>query len=427
MDSKALRRKADEKLAKYQEAVGLAASEGRELSEDETRLKTDAERLEAQARELEAVETQRAAYSRGVDDEPRVDAGNIQLGRDRFEDDPKRGFRNPREFLMAVLNHARGGRLTEQLKSLAAGSDEQGGYSDPYGGFLVPAGFSPELLSTMAESDPISARVRQIPMNAPTVAFNASVDKDHSSSVSGGLRVYRRAETDTVPASRMQFEQVRLEAHSLFGVAFATEEILQDSAISFISLLESGFGKEFAAKLVDERLNGSGVGQFLGVLKSPCLITVAKEGGQPADSFVYMNLVKMRAQCFGYGNAIWLANHDTLPQLLTLVNPAGQLIWQQSARDGEPDRILGRPIIFTEFCDTVGDAGDIVLGDWSQYLEGTYQRPGSAESIHVRFENHERAFKFYMRNDGAPWWRSALTPKNGAAQRSPFVTLAARA
>jgi len=54
-----------------------------------------------------------------------------------------------------------------------------------------------------------------------------------------------------------------------------------------------------------------------------------------------------------------------------------------------------------------------------------YQRQ-SAESVHVRFVNHERTFKFWLRNAGAPWWRSALTPNKSSVTLSPFVTLAAR-
>jgi hypothetical protein len=74
---------------------------------------------------------------------------------------------------------------------------------------------------------------------------------------------------------------------------------------------------------------------------------------------------------------------------------------------------------------TLGTAGDLMLVNWSQYLEGTYQPLQSAESIHVRFVNNERAFRFTMRNDGAPWWRSALTPKHSSNTLSPYVRLAA--
>ena len=46
--------------------------------------------------------------------------------------------------------------------------------------------------------------------------------------------------------------------------------------------------------------------------------------------------------------------------------------------------------------------------------------------MHVRFLAAERAFRFYRRNDGQWWWRSALTPRAGSTL-SPVVTLATRA
>jgi HK97 family phage major capsid protein len=96
-------------------------------------------------------------------------------------------------------------------------------------------------------------------------------------------------------------------------------------------------------------------------------------------------------------------------------------------REDHPDLLLGRPLVFTEFCQTVGTVGDFVLGNWSQYLEGTYQPMQSAESMHVRFVNHERTFKFWTRNAGQPWWKAALTPAKSTTTLSPFVTLATRA
>jgi len=131
---------------------------------------------------------------------------------------------------------------------------------------------------------------------------------------------------------------------------------------------------------------------------------------------------------YGYGNAIWIANHDTLPQLMLLnqsVGTGGAPLWQPSAREDHPDTLLGRPLFFSEHMQTLGTAGDILCGDWSQYLEGTLQGLQSAESIHVRFAEHERAFKFWLRNAGACWWRAALTPNVGSTL-SPFVRVATR-
>lgn len=348
------------------------------------------------------------------------------------ENDPMRGFKTPRDFVSAVMSAGMGDRVDEKLLPLrqaAAGSDEHSGSDNNYGGFLVPEGMSPDFLQVDPEDDPMINSVRRVPMDNKSVKFNYRVDKDHSSSVSGGLQVTRKAETVAGTLSRMQTGQFDLTAHSLFGFAAATEEILVDSPRSFAALIAAGFSQEFTSKIIDERLNGTGVGEFQGILGSPALISVAAETGQDAATIEYNNIVKMVARCWGYGNAIWIANHTTLPQLATLSAPAGTggnaMIWQPSAREGSPSTLMGRPIVFTEYCKALGTVGDIVLFNGNEYIEGIYQPLQSAESMHVRFMEHERLFKFWMRNAGSPWWDSPLTPKNGDTL-SPFVALATR-
>lgn len=371
---------------------------------------------------------------------------NIDVKPPNFLKDPKKGFASPREFLtavmMATLNPGR--QLDDRLKALrvvgddgaslsrqmAAGSDEGRSISDSTAGYLVPEGFSPDVLKLTPEDDPMGPYVTNVPMDLPIVRIPARTDKNHSSSVAGGLTVTRKPETIAGTSSLQTLERVTLEAHGLFGLAYASEEIMTDSPRTFIALLQLGFQQQFVYQFINERISGTGVGEFEGVLKTPCLISVAKEAGQAAASIVYENILAMAARCWGYGNAVWIANHNTLPQLGKLnqqVGTAGTgMIWQASAREGSPNVLLGRPIIFSEYPSTVGTQGDIILGNWSQYLQGTYQPLQSAESMHVRFVNHERAFKFFLRNDGRCWWRTALTPKNGSTL-SPFVVLDTRA
>lgn len=409
------------------------------------KLLSDEERTEFDTLEIERSEVARKIEQAKADDEKRraiagrkpvtinkpaigASGPRIEVKGEAAANDPQRGFRSPREFMLAVMN-AHGRNIDQRLAPLrmaAAGSDEQGLYSDSYGGFLVPEAFLPGLQTVAMEGDPTAGRTRRVPMTAPTVRINARTDKNHSTSVSGGLRVYRRAETDTVPSSRMAIEQVTLHAHSLVGIAYATEEILTDSPASFAALLEAGFRDEFGSKILSEKLMGNGVGEYEGVLNAPATISIAKEAGQSADTILYANIVKMRARCWGYGNAIWLYNHDCLPQLINLADDFGRFIWQPSAREGTPDLLLGRPAYATEYCDTVGDQGDIILGNWGEYLEGEIGGISGAESMHVRFLEHERAFKFFTRNDGRCWWRSALTTRNSTVTLSPFVVLDAR-
>lgn len=350
------------------------------------------------------------------------------------EDDPKRGFKDHREYMAAVMAAGQGLDVDERLRGLTVGSDEGRTNSDPAGGFLIPIGFSPNLMMVEPEADPISAAVTNVPMENPTVKIPARTDKDHSTSVSGGVTVTRKPETVSATSSQTTVEQVVLQAHGLFGLSYATEELLTDSPMSFLAILEKGFKDQFKYKLINERLFGTGVGEFLGVVNSPALVTIAKETGQGAATIVYENVLKMRARCWGYGQAFWLANHDCLPALMLMnqsIGSGGIPVFQPGDRLGMVNSdvggyLLGRPLIFTEYTKTVGTTGDIILCNWSEYLEGLYQPMQSAESIHVRFVNHERAFKFWLRNAGQPWWKTALTPNQGSNTLSPYVALASR-
>ena len=426
--------------------VDNAEKEDRDLTEDEAD-KFEVSRVECEGLETRITRMQEVLTEATLAAQPAPELLTIKPKADRIEvkteawvDDPKKGFKTHTEFLMAAMAAVKRGQVSDprmqflsgsRTRFLAtAGSDEQGGYSDPYGGFLVPVGFSPNLLTVPAQIESAGIVTTRVPMTTPTVSFNARVDKDHTTSVSGGLTVSRRAETGTMTGSRMSFEQITIKADSLYGLAFATEELLQDSPQSFVAMLEQGFNDQFVWHLVGERIDGTGVGEYLGIMNSPAVVGITKETGQAADTIVYNNVVKMRARCWNYGRAVWHYNQDCLPTLMQMTIPVGTggvLAWQTSAREGEPDMFLGRPAYACEHCETVGDAGDLILAVWSEYLEGIYQAMNMAESIHVRFVENERAFRFTMRCGGAPWWRTALTPHKSSATLTPYVRINARA
>jgi HK97 family phage major capsid protein len=384
--------------------------------------------------------------------------------RDRRDRDPRWGFSGPREFLMAALENSdamtRDQVADDRLKPLAmvdddkkahgqlayllprafnpsflgtAGADEQSGGSDPYGGFAVGRTLLPGQLSVGMEGDPTAGRTQQVPMATPVVDLLARTDKNHTSSVSGGFTVSRKAETAAAAASRGETEKVSLKASTLIGLAYATEEILTDSVISFLALIEAGFRDQFGFHMLHEKLFGLGGTEYIGAVNADCGIAVTRD---TTTRILGTDIIAMRARCWGYGAAIWIANQDCFGELMRLGAAAydaqaatplagSNALFVQSLSEDIPDRILGRPCFFSESAETLGTKGDISLVNWSQYLEGLYQPLQSAESMHVRFVNHERAFKFWLRNAGAPWWRSALTPRESATTLSPIVTLAA--
>lgn len=454
------------KRAAAEAILARASTETGELTADQQKeydgIRAEMTKLEAAIKREEELEAAERVAPAVASTPASGGEGRVTGMRERAEDDPRRGFRSHREFLLSVMENA-GARSRDQVReerlrplaiagdegpgagegmtfmlpagytprglSAAAGADEQGEYADPYGGFAMARTMLPGILQIGFEGDPTAGRTQPVPMATPMVDLLARTDKNHQTSVSGGFTVSRKPETAAAASARGQMEMVGLKATALFGVGYASEEILTDSPISFIAILDAGFRDQFAAHLLNEKLRGVGGSEFLGVLNSPALVTQLKEAAQAAATIKGENIIKMRSRCWGYGNAIWLANHDTLPQLAMAHLPgtnASVFLFAPGNGVDKPDTLLGRPIFFTEFASTLGAVGDLILGNWSQFLEGTYQPLQSAESIHVRFLNHERTFKFWLRNAGAPWWRSPLTPNKSATTLSPFIVIEAR-
>lgn len=444
---KALRQKAEEihgKLKGLNDKAIAAATAGGPALTDEERASIptltaefatiDALRVQAEAlNEQERNFGQPPASPDAVASTTAAATAGLQAGQVMAELDPKRGFKDHKDYLKAVMAAGKGGRVDPRLQPLAAaGSDEQGEYSDPHGGFLVPHGVAPGILSVAPQDDVLTPLFTPVEMTTPTVSFNARVDKNHATSVSGGFVVTRRPETVDGTASRQKYEQVTLTANEEFGLAFATQRLLTDSPTSFVAIIQAGFRDEFVANAMKEYISGTGVGERQGAMNAGCKIAVAKESGQSAATIVKANIDKMAERCWRYQRAVWLANQNTRSQLKSLVQVVGTggNSVPYFVTDGAPagfDGLLdGRPLVFTEFAETLGAEGDLILMVPSEYLAGTYQSEQYAESMHVRFISAESAFRFYRRNDGQWWWSTALTPKKGSTL-SPVVTLAVRA
>ncbi|MBA7541325.1 hypothetical protein ES705_33636 [subsurface metagenome] len=89
--------------------------------------------------------------------------------------------------------------------------------------------------------------------------------------------------------------------------------------------------------------------------------------------------------------------------------------------------LLGRPIEPIEQCSALGQVGDIIFADMSQYI--IIEKAGgmqAASSIHVAFKTDEQAFRFVYRVDGQPLWNSGVLAADAVTTRSPYVALAIR-
>jgi HK97 family phage major capsid protein len=248
----------------------------------------------------------------------------------------------------------------------------------------------------------------------------------------GGVRGYWASEGDEKTSSKPKFREINLRLNKLVGLVYATDELLADAA-ALGAYVQQVLPEELRFLAEDAIINGTGAGQPLGVLNAGCLVSVAKETGQAADTVVAENIIKMWSRRWaGNNDYIWLVNQDVTPQLHQLnlpVGTGGALVYMPPGGLSQSPygSLYGRPVIETEYNDTVGDQGDIILFSPSAYQMIDKGGIQSASSIHVRFIYDETVFRFVYRVDGQPLWHQPLTPYKSSNTQSPFVALDARA
>ena len=375
---------------------------------------------------------------------------NLQGGvttRPLWEDDKEKyGYRNQQDFLNSVVNSYRNREVADprmrRLVMDAIGSDEFSKANWEAQGLMVPRGFISDVMQLEPEADQLSGLMTRIPMTAPVVDIPCRVDKNHTSSVTGGFQVYRGKETAAPTMTKTAMELVTLKAHELNGAAAVTNQLMADSPISIAALIDAGMRQEARSYRIDELLNGNGIGRPLGMLNAnnAALITVLREVGQSTSTIVNgMNILKMRQRVWGYDNAVWLCSLDLYPIIFTLCiespNNAGVIkLFAPGTGAGLPDTLLGRPVIWTEYMNGISSGNDgNLISEWNdnflacvnptQMLFGERGTQNVTRSIHVRFLEREEVFMFTSYDDARPWWKSTFQPKNGGLTQSPFVVL----
>jgi HK97 family phage major capsid protein len=410
-----------------------ADAEARGLTDDEkgrddainARLGVIAEDL---AREEKRRERERVAAAVTFD-------GNITGQRDLAAERP---FASLGEQLQAVRSAYQAGAMPDprllRINALPLGLSV-GAPSD--GGFLMQSDFVASLWQRAYDQGVILNRTFKVPIGdlSDSVKIPAV---DETSRVAGsrwgGVRQYWVAGAGTITASSGHVRQIELAPKKEGVLMYATSEMLRnplvlEAMVNAIVPQELVFGAENAI------FAGDGAGKPMGILASPCLVTVAAEGAQLAATIVIENISKMWSRMWAPSrrNAVWLINQDVEPQFDAMALTVGMggmpAYLPAGGFSAAPYGTLkGRPVIPVEYASTLGTVGDIVLADLSQYVTADRGGVQAASSIHVQFLTDQTAFRFLYEIDGQPWWNAPLTPHSASANTlSPFVALATRA
>ncbi len=338
----------------------------------------------------------------------------------------------------AMIGNFRAGvldnRLADMRTNYSAAASGGNITSPSEGGFLTGEEMSSELLAGAFATGFLGSRVRRRTLTGPNnrIKFNLYDETNRADgSRYGGVQSFWKGEAIALEESKPKYRQADLELKKLTGLYYATDELTQDAG-ALQQEIDAAFSSEFGFKIDDAIIRGTGAGQPLGILASGALVSITKESGQADKTINSQNVIKMYSQWLGQRrNGVWIVNRDTFPQLFTMelaVGTGGAPIGLMGTTiaDDPFDRIFRMPVLEMEQAATIGDVGDIMLFDPTQYILADKGNIQGAVSIHVRFLNDEVVFRFIYRVDGQPVPASPITPFKGADSLSPIVALAAR-
>lgn len=263
---------------------------------------------------------------------------------------------------------------------------------DADGGYLVPEEYDSRLIEGLSEENVFRKLATTITTSGER-KINIAATKPAAAWIEEG---------EALTFGDATFAQINLDAHKLHVAVKVTEELLYDNAFGLENYIIRQFAKALANAEEDAFLNGSGVGQPLGLL--------SEEGGAEigittaaVDDITYGEVVRLVYSLKRpyRKNAAFLCNDQTIAYLRTLTDTTGRPLWRDSLEDGEPGRILGFKVYTSPYF-PVMTAGlpAIAFGDFSYYNIGDRGTRSFAELKELYAGNGMVGFVAKERVDG---------------------------
>jgi len=237
----------------------------------------------------------------------------------------------------------RQGREAE-LKSMSIGSPADGGYA-------VPIELDQKIAERLLRISPI----RSISQVVQTGGAGYRKLIGIGGTVSGWV-----SETAVRPnTATPQFAEINPPSGDLFANPSASQQMLDDAVFDLEGWLANQIANEFARAEGAAFVSGTGISQPAGFLTAPT--SEANDANRPFGTLQYiasgnaagldtqpddhlMDMVMSLNPGHRQG-AVWVMNAQTIAQIRKVKDAMGDYLWQPSFMDGQPDRLLGYPVI----------------------------------------------------------------------------------
>ena len=231
------------------------------------------------------------------------------------------------------------------------------------GGYTIPDGFSNELSVAMAEWGGMLQAARIVKTKTGNTIDWPTVD---DTGTIGAILT----EANAGVVGDMTFAQKQLGAFMYYSrIVKISVQLLEDSYFDLAAFLKDVFARRLGAAMNAGFTTGNGSTAPNGFVTAASVgsTTAANTTPTRAELVAHLHTVNPAYR----NNAIWMMNDTSLSLIKKLAfgSADARPLWQNSMRDGEPDRIEGYPYIINQDMASFG-AGNkpIAFGDFSHYI-----------------------------------------------------------
>lgn len=209
------------------------------------------------------------------------------------------------------------------------------------------------------------------------------------------------AEAGSITESDAVFGQVTLGA---FKYAFSTQvstELETDTGVNLAEYLARIGGEALGNGSGAHFITGTGSGQPNGIVTASTLGVTG--GAGVAGAFTADNLIDLYYAVISpyRKRGTWLMGDASLKMARKLKDAENQYLWAPGLVAGEPDTLLGRPVVNdTNVADPALGAKSIVFGDCSKYFVRDVKGVRVERSADFAFQNDLITWRFILRTDG---------------------------
>lgn len=271
------------------------------------------------------------------------------------------------------------------------------------GGALSPQEFVAEIIKGVENDSPLYGLVRKFPLSEAK-SLGAPYEAADASDASWTAEV---PVSDITADATLAYSLRELSPNTLVKLIKISDKLVKVSALPIEQIVKEKITEKLVAAFENGITVGTGSGQPLGVFTAsangvPTSRDVTTDGATLASDDLIKT--KMSLKPAYRRKARWVMSTDILTDCLLLKDKNDQYLWRPGLRDGDPDTLLGLPVIESAYAPSTKTSGSYiaVLGDFSYYWWAYVDGIEIKNLVELFALKNQLGFKGTAYADGAP-------------------------